>query len=561
MALSTISGEIISQKLNDNFSYLNERKNDLAINVKDYGAVGNNSIYDYDAIVAAVTEAETLASLTYHPVLYFPASTGYKISAGITVPKYISVIMEAPIIYHGTANETALTIGIANTGNFVVDLKLNVKRNTQSDWLSEDCIGVKIINANTCNINIVQSYGFTIGCQFIGDGQGFAYNNTTLGYIISNKYGVDCNTNNAGWCNENIYINGRFGVDTGTNTTLNRYGVRITSKESYYSNNNVFFKPSFELNASDASGEAVPILLEYAKQNSFLKIRNGSNDTTTTRISNDSTENEITTGYGLLSIDDQSAYPVTKYGSIRDQIFNETGNCIFLSGPLHKRSCYYDGSTSVNIPGVHIGNGGSASIVSSGSNMTISDNYLEVGISRGVGTFVNTTIKKRFIIRTDVEDNYGGRIIVRCYDENGVVLDDLGAGHPYVKGKINRAPVYTSGWGKAYSTGVDAEDDYYFTVGDDVKYIAVYCAKGTNVLRIRSFSIHSVDGDSPATWTGYEEMIPSVNLGSTFPTVGTWTQGRIILDPTATAGGTLGWLCVAGNTAGGTWKAWGNISI
>ena len=560
MGLTTISGDMISQSLNDNFSYLNERKNDLAINVKDYGAVGDNSIYDYDAIVAAVTEAETLASLTYHPVLYFPSATGYKISAGITVPENISVIMEAPIIYHGTANETSLTIGIVNTGNLAVDLKLNVKRNTQSDWLSEDCIGIKIINANTCNINIVQSYGFTIGCQVIGDGQGFAYNNTTLGYIISNKYGVDCNNNNSGWCNENIYINGRFGVNTGINTTLNRYGVRITSKESYYNNNNVFIKPSFELNASDASGEAVAILMEYGNQNSFLKIRDEGNDTTT-RISNNSTENEITTGYGFLSIDDQSAYPVTKYNSMRTQIFDEAKNCIFLSGPMHKKACYYNGATNVNIPDVNITSSSNAIVWSNLDLITINAEYIEITGGRGIGRFVKTSNMKRFVIRKDTEDGYGGRVAIRCYDASGTILTSSGPNHPYVKTKANATVSYSSGYGGIYQTGSDSIESLYFEVHDDVKSIAVICAIGSNNLRIRSFSISSPDNYNCATWTGYEEMIPSTNLGSTFPTIGTWAQGRIILDPTATAGGTLGWLCVDGNTAGGTWKAWGNISI
>lgn len=71
MALTPISGEIISQALNDNFSYLNERKNDLAINVKDYGAKGDGVTDDTDAFVNAIAALKANGG----GILYVPKGT------------------------------------------------------------------------------------------------------------------------------------------------------------------------------------------------------------------------------------------------------------------------------------------------------------------------------------------------------------------------------------------------------------------------------------------------------------------------------------------------------
>lgn len=80
MALTTISGEIQAQPLNDNFSYLNERKNDILFNVKDYDAEGNGVTGDTNSIIAAA-----VAAYAVDGILYFPHSSGtYLITGNIT---------------------------------------------------------------------------------------------------------------------------------------------------------------------------------------------------------------------------------------------------------------------------------------------------------------------------------------------------------------------------------------------------------------------------------------------------------------------------------------------
>jgi hypothetical protein len=43
-------------------------------------------------------------------------------------------------------------------------------------------------------------------------------------------------------------------------------------------------------------------------------------------------------------------------------------------------------------------------------------------------------------------------------------------------------------------------------------------------------------------------------------TLGTWRAGDIIWNKAPTAAGTIGWSCITGGTAGGTWKAFGTLA-
>src|SRR5574342_122199 len=76
MSLSTISGEIQSQPLNDNFSYLDGKINDYGfINVKDYGAIGDGITDDTTAIQSALNTGL---------VIFFPKGI-YKITSTLNI--------------------------------------------------------------------------------------------------------------------------------------------------------------------------------------------------------------------------------------------------------------------------------------------------------------------------------------------------------------------------------------------------------------------------------------------------------------------------------------------
>jgi len=522
---------------------------------QEFGAAYNGTTDDSAAIEAAIN----YVIANPDTFVYFPPGAGCAVTRTIVVPPNVILRMDGPILYSGSADITALQIGTASAYTQMNEYKLDVKRKTISSWTSESSIGIKLINMEACRVNVAEVNGFTIGVQCIGDTKGFVYNQIELGQIINNKIGVDCTNRQSGWCNENLFLNGEFTQWSTTNTGMDRYGVRITSQDGSYkdNNNNFFIKPSFELEKQYIGAkEAIPVIIEYGKQNEFISCRNEYNSITFARILNQSTENAFATGYGELAInniEDKSLFPLTYVQNRRRNYKQMANNLIFESGPLQKTACYYDGSVNVNVPGVNVARNSTSTVEKSGL-MTLADNYLELSKS-AIGIFADTHAIRRFVLKKDAETGYGGRVVVICYDANGNIVAG-GTTNPLVKG-ASFASFYLStqlfGGGSVggYTTGSDSDDDLYFTVDPSVKRIRVLVSPGTNPLRLRSFALYTLDGHT-TTWTGYEEIIPGVNLGITAPTAGTWPKGQLILNDSKTELGSPGskyviegWECIA----------------
>lgn len=520
------------------------------------GAVGDNLTDNYDAITAANRDLVASAALTpvlgyYRPKMWFPPSLGYRVETGVVIGAGIDVIMDSPLLYVGDANAsgTALTIGAAADYNWNANLKLNVLRVTQSDWTESDSTGIKLFNCYQSNILIQSANKFTNGVQFIGDTKGFAYNEITLQYIVDNAYGVTLIDGSAsGYVNENNFYGGRFGVISGTNTSVSRSAIKITSNNAYYHNNNNFYKPSFELNNPNLTGAAtsVPILLEYSARNAFYNCRFEGSGTTYATVSNLSSYNTIDAGYAfgdISNISHTGSYADTVI-TARSATHTNSPTEVFNSGAMHKTVGYYD-ATKCHIPRVHIVYSTIQTPTVANTNITPTSTHVEVGAGRGVGVFVDTSVYKRFVIKKDVVSGYGGRVYINAYDSTGTLLTSAGANHPYILGMSGATFTYSSNLGGSYGTGGDAVNNIVFTCHADVQYVRVALTAGTKVLKIRSFSIQSLDGGSPAVWAGYEEIIPGAHIATQSPTLGTmWKVGSHVYDDSPAASAAPGWVCV-----------------
>jgi len=549
-----VSHDTLKKRLDDEHSSVTTQLAETVkyVNVTKFGAKGDETTLDTQAINDAISYAETIKSGNNNPTLYFPNTEGYLVDSTITVPIFIDVLMEAPLVYQGVG--VALVIGENGSSNSKTNLKLNVIKETLSDWSSEDDIGIKLINTSASKINIVRSEGFTIGLQCIGSGGGFVYNETSLGDMKDNKIAVDCTNETSlsmGWCNENLFSGGRFWCESATNTDLSRHGVRITSKDGTYveNNNNNFIKPSFEL-AIPNSGEAVPIIIEHGKENAFEYCRDESNSLTFARISNDSTENVFTTGYGFPSIEDNSKYPATFSRSRSKAVNDSMMNLVFDSGNLREKICFYDGDTNYNLAGMFLGTSGDANLLKSFTGYTLHENSISMSSSRCIGIRMATTNAKRFVVRRDTNASNPGRVSVRCYDENLNLLYDTGIA--YVKGKSNREPYPNSAFGGTYRI-TSTQADFFFAVTSDVKYVDVLFSDG----EITSMSIYT---DSPIMTSTFNPLTnEKENLATTPPVSGTWEKGKKVYnDGTLSSGSPIGWVNTTDN--GCNFLPFGSIS-
>jgi Pectate lyase superfamily protein len=495
------------------------------------GAIGNGTTDDGSKLAAIV---QTLKS---GDILYFPSGKDFVTTTTVTIPVGVHVVMDSPLTYKGTGQ--ALVIGQSGSSNNRVNLKLDVVKETQSDWTSEDVIGIKLINTIASSIDIVRAQGFTIGVQCIGSGGGFVYNEISLGDISNNKIGVDCTNETSGgigWCNENQFIGGRFWCGSSTNLTKSRYGVRITSKDGTYvvNNNNNFLKPSFELKTPN-TGEAIPVLVEQGEQNAFKECRNESNSATFARVSNNSTENTFTTGYGFVTVEDNSNFPASFTSSRRDESIDNMNKLIFNSGNLREKTVPYDGSTTFNVAGMFIGNSGNASTNKALTGITMNTNSITVSSSRAIGIRIPTSSAKRFVVRRDVNPSNAGRISIRCFDANSSLLYSTSTA--YVKGKSNRAPVANSAFGGVYRMGAVSQQDFFFAVSDEVKFVDVLFSEG----EISSMSIYTDAANLSTPFNPVTDEKESLAL--TAPTIGGWKKGKRLYNDDLFPGGYLGWVC------------------
>lgn len=527
------------------------------VSVKWFGAKGDGVFNDTTSIQNCSSFIVTNDKNKY---LYFPNTDYfYNTTSSISIASGINVIMEGIIKYTGTSNVAILIIGSNSTNNSKVNLKLAVTRNI-TDWTNDSSVGITLYNCINSNIEIVESSNSTIGVKCLGDStRGFAYNRLILGEISGNKIGIDLCSNASGYVNENSFYGGRFTCYTGQGSGLERIGVRITSLDSSYTNNNnnIFYKPCFELKSTEASPNlATPISIVHGNLNQFLDVRNEFNSPNVAYIYNESSENKITQAYGTGSIVDASIYPNNVNEQSRNLQLNTTLNLLYSSGKLVDRVKYYDGTTSfLQIQGVNLPSSSSSATNVANSFTSITDSYIEFSPSRGVGVFVDTDVVKNFIVKPSYESGAGARVMIRCYDASGTILTtgDL------VKGASTNPFSYNSSFGGVWRTGANSETQIFFNVDSTVKKVCVIFASVTTNMKIKSFAIFTPEKFyNTQVYPGYTENISSGNGVTAAPSTGTWTRGTVLFNVTPSAGGNTGWICVTAGTPG-TWKEFGTI--
>lgn len=483
--------------------------------VDDYGA-GNTDNATALTALAAVASAAALANELLESgsfTCYLRGSNGFCAASAVSFPAGCNVIMEVPLVYTGSSNITFFSYGSSAALSYGRKLVLDVQNADSSpDWASESFIGVSLKNLAHCEVDLSVKL-FTIGAKLWGhatssDPMGFTYNRVSLGVIGGNKIGLmlsnRSDSSGFGYCNENIFYGGGFQTYSGNDASVDHCAVRITSDDGTYAfnNNNVFYKPSFEMSNTLGAGEALAVDVVHGRWNWFMQARDEGNDLVM-RAANDSMQNVV-----VLGTRQSSTSLLEETGAANQNVVTDGNNIprFYYSHQVcaHQLGGRAEGTsgTATRIPGVAFAlSSDSAPKQVGGTGITFSNSSATVTISGsdGVGVFVDTSTVKSFIV--SVKGTAGGRVGVVCYDSGGSIIHDSDlVGVPTFFAEV---AFFGS---NIYQTTADLLTPIYFRVSSDVSRIFVMVMGGTSSAVISGFAVHCLPGDvAPRSWTGFTD--------------------------------------------------------
>ncbi len=479
-----------------------------------------------------------------------------KFNTAKTTKAEIQLGSQSTLIYTGAAfTGSVLTMGdnasVQQGKN--IDIRL---RNDAIDWSNSSFIGLEIINYHNSKINYRNIFGFYIGVRELGDLEGFAYNEVTVGRLDSCVELMQwCSKGSGtpnGYHNENSYLKGRFMNQSAAPTGYNRVGVNCFSLDGVYenNNNNTMYSPSFEL-----FDNGLPVKMQDGVQNKFLNFRDEANGSTFVEESGNSAENLYVEGYSATfaivdKLTSTSTYRDSVYVPSRTKI-KEQMVPLYRSGKVRDKVNYYQ-TSRINTRDMCLfeGSGGTNTAVDLMSNFTINSDSLAItSSSRGIGVSVQTDKCKRFAVRPKVAAT-GGRILIACYDSSGVLITPVSGDYLFTMQGRTFSPFTSSFSGYRYGTDIGGSPDewYQFTLTDDVHSIDVILTGGSAELNVESFDIyHLATDDDAAPYVFLKACRFGENIGTGKPTQGTHKVGDRIINAAPTAGQPMGWECsVAG---------------
>lgn len=546
--------------------------------VKWWGAKGDYDLTtgtdDAGAIQACINYLASIKTSAFRPTLYFPGSRYYRIASPITIPAGIDVVMDgSTLVYNGSNTAGAVTIGTPGEINNYGAITIRLRQRSIPTWAEPQLTsnyGVKIINAQNCKINIPYVLGFCNNIIFEGDNTGgsnggFSYNDIFIGTSLDAVHHLTLNaTGTLGWVNENKFNAGNFQNSSSTSArTQSRYGITIKSSSTYIPNNNIFYKPAFQLGYSSipdpAADSAIGIFIDKGNANNFYDIRSENSGPIMMVTKNLSFGNYAYAN--IFDVDNKNQLvdlsssrnnyvvsPDAKFSGVESgavQIFNSG----FLPDKINK----YD-ANNYYVQGVSWTRVADGNVYPAGKVGTITNNYITLGEYDRMGVFVSTEVAKKFAIKWDVVDEKGGRVFVRLYDGAGNIITPTSTliSPSSLSGNI------VSTFGGGYVVGSDRNGRYfYFGVDTSVKKIYVAIGGGTDSLKVKSWQLYSLDNLTAAVSSGLNNQYGAFGVAAVQPTE-VKPKGTIIYNDLSISSTPYSWQNVDG---GNTWNIVGSSAF
>lgn len=217
---------------------------DVQVNVRWFGAAGDNSADDTAAIQAAIDAVEDLGG----GEVFFPRGI-YKITDTLTWTQTSICVMahKTYVRYVGTGI-AMLFDGHQQTDGHVIHVQTTEAWKSGTDTTS---IGVVLKNVQWSSFTIRGIHNFETGLQLLGDASGTVHNVIYPQRIIECKRGVRFTKINSGWANDNTFIGGVIKINSGSMVVGSRY-VDMSSN----GNGNTFVDVTMEGSKAEHTIEA-----------------------------------------------------------------------------------------------------------------------------------------------------------------------------------------------------------------------------------------------------------------------------------------------------------------
>ena len=478
--------------------------------------------------------------------LFIPVGT-YNIGSTITFATAVDIDCRGTIVYTAATNEPAVIIG--NTGANQTRKRiwgLDIQRTTRSDWTNEACIGLLVYNLYESNVYIKHIQDYTIGLQCHGYASNFVYNTINIGKIYNCKISIDGTNTSSGVFNQNKFLGGRIAVQSSLYSGTARYGVRITSTDAGYVNNN---NNNFDTLSFECRTDAIPILIEHGTSNKFESCRAEGNSAIVAQCENASANNSFHFLFGTGTLNDLSSLAGSNILNMQSNVSSEKVVVpVYQSGKLSDKAMFQAGEVTLPAPIFYAYYGTlTRGYTSTSGRMALTSAGVgySTGTLVGCGVRVDTSLHKKFMV---THDGTALRYYIVCYDSNGAHIDADSGTYIWSLSSTQAisATTYFVSSGKCMRLGSDA-NSLSFNLHDDVKSIDVVFGLLTGET-LQSFSVFALNTTyAPPVLDAYEPAGGWGQCQGTAPPTKHWNSYKVnrkLWQAVTATGGYTGWTCV-----------------
>ena len=427
------------------------------ITPEKFGALGNDTNDDYNAIMDAIAECTTS-----HKPLYFANKT-YKIGTAIEIQNVsFDIYSDMYATIHYAGNGAGVKIISANNRTIMIHVLGGYTTNTDSS-----CI--EINSATSCNFYVSGGYG-KYGLNLSATrGEGIQFNNFYIDNFMNCIDGIRLNAT-TGWINDNLFIGGRM-TKFNSQFPSNMTGIHFENNRDF--NNNVFLKTSVE-------GCTKGIWIERSGKNKFEAIRL-EGCPTSIQLDSEAVTNYIEIGYR----DSETGTPIDngRFNTIIEgytQLKNDY--LLFESGDPRKCTYYNPNGKCEPLPYmVGLTNDAeSSNIINGGAS---GDDYIWFNNDIKYFKFKTTNVdglKLKFYV--DVYNDTYYKFCIMFKDANGNILHNVNGYPDLTEGVINTNTMFSR-------TGtVGTPITVYVPTGAVLMYVGAYSLQSNNLCKMRIFT-------------------------------------------------------------------------